>query len=220
VLGSSVHTLFILLLVVFLSSTGPIVTKKLDAIFVSPEQRAHVRAIIASIRHSMERYMWVQTAMSFIDTVLTFLTLRLIGLDNALFWAFLIFFLNFIPTIGSIVAVALPTAFAVVQFPSFIPVIEVALGVGVWQFVIGNFVQPRLTGQSLNLSTVIVLLALTIWGAMWGIAGAFLSSPLTVMFMIVLAQFPGTKWIAVMLSADGWPTLPQSAVHNSASGAI
>ena len=218
--GVAGSTVFILILVGFLASSGPIFTKKLDAIFTNPDQRGQVRAIIASIRGSMERYMWVQTVMSLLDTVLTFATLRLIGLDNALFWAFLIFFLNFIPTVGSIVAVALPTAFAVVQFPSVIPVIEVAFGVGFWQFAIGNFVQPRLTGESLNLSTVIVLFALTVWGVMWGIAGAFLSSPLTVMLMIVLAQFPDTKWIAIMLSADGKPTVPSSLQTNPVSDQI
>ena len=203
-------TIFILILLGFLFSSAPIMTKKLDAIFPDPVQRSHVRAIGASIRGSMERYMWVQTVASLIDTVLTFLSLELIGLDNALFWAFLIFFLNYIPTIGSIVAVILPTAFALVQFPDVGHVIAVALGVGSWQFIIGNFIQPRMTGESLNLSTVIVLLALTIWGAMWGIAGAFLAAPLTVMLMIVLAQFPDTKWIAIMLSADGQPTVPSS----------
>ena len=62
-----------------------------------------------------------------------------------------------------------------------------------------------MTGESLNLSTLVVLLALAIWGTIWGIAGAFLAAPLTVMLMIVLAQFPSVRWIAVLLSADGKP---------------
>ena len=88
------------------------------------------------------------------------MTLRVIGLENALFWSFLIFFLNYIPTIGSIAAVVLTTAVALVQFNTLAPVVAVAAGVGVWQFVIGNFLQPRMTGDSLNLSAVVVLLAL------------------------------------------------------------
>ena len=92
------------------------------------------------------------------------------------------------------------------QFPTLRPVAGVVLGVGAWQFVIGNFVQPRMTGDSLNLSAVVVLLALAIWGSMWGIVGAFLAAPMTVMLMIVLAQFPSTRWIAILLSADGKPT--------------
>jgi predicted PurR-regulated permease PerM len=91
-------------------------------------------------------------------------------------------------------------------------------GVGVWQFVIGNFIQPRMTGDSLNLSAVVVLLALAIWGSIWGIAGAFLAAPMTVMLMIVLAQFPTTRWIAILLSEDGKPTPDAERVSKSDSG--
>ena len=75
-------------------------------------------------------------------------------------------------------------------------------GVGV---IVGNFIYPRMQGRSLNIDPVVVLLALAFWGAIWGVAGAFLSTPLTVMAMVILAQFDGTRWIAVLLSADGAP---------------
>jgi predicted PurR-regulated permease PerM len=156
--------------------------------------------------------------MSLIITALTYATLLIIGLENALFWSFLIFFLNYIPTIGSLAAVILTTAVALVQFPTLGPVLAVFGGVSVWQFVIGNFVQPRMTGDSLNLSAVVVLLALAIWGLVWGIVGAFLAAPLTVMIMIVLAQFPTTRWIAILLSADGKPTPDSPRESSSASG--
>ena len=97
--------------------------------------------------------------MSLIITALTYVTLRIIGLENALSWSFLIFFLNYIPTIGSIAAVALTTAVALVQFPTLGPVAAVPAGVGAWQFIIGNFILPRMTGDSLNLSAGGVLLA-------------------------------------------------------------
>jgi predicted PurR-regulated permease PerM len=75
----------------------------------------------------------------------------------------------------------------------------------VWQFLIGNFVSPRMQANSLNLSAVVVLLSLAVWGALWGPPGMFLSAPLTVLIMTVLAQIPGAHWIAVLLSADGNP---------------
>ena len=81
----------------------------------------------------------------------------------------------------------------------------VFLGVSVWQFLIGNFVAPRMQAHSLNLSALVVLLSLAVWGALWGPVGMFLSAPLTVMVMIVLAQVPGARWIAVLLSANGNP---------------
>ena len=207
--------IFILIYLGFLFPAASTMSIKLDLIFPSPVQRESARDVIARIRLSMERYLLTQTVISVIITALTYVTLRIIGLDNALFWSFLIFFLNYVPTIGSIVAVVLTTAVALVQFPTLGPVAGVAIGVSVWQFVIGNFLQPRMTGESLNLSAVVVLLALAIWGTIWGIAGAFLAAPLTVMIMIVLAQFPSTRWIAILLSADGKPTPHNRAVDKS-----
>ena len=166
----------------------------------------------------MERYLWVQTVVSLMITALTYATLVALGLENALFWAFLIFFLNYIPTIGSVVAVVLTTLVALVQFSSLAQVAGVFVGVGGWQFLIGNFVQPRMTSDSLNLSAVVMLLALSVWSAIWGLAGAFLAAPLTVMLMIVLAQFPGTRWIAILLSADGKPTPDSLHLSKSESG--
>ncbi len=203
--GFVADAVFILIYLGFLFSAAEMMPKKLDRIFPDKAMREQTRQVMASIRVSMERYLWVQTVMSLIITALTYVTLRVIGLDNALFWAFLIFFLNYIPTIGSLIATVLPTAFALAQFPTLGPVVATAAGVGFWQFVIGNFVQPRMTGETLNISAVVVLLALAIWGLIWGIAGAFLAAPLTVMLMIILAQFRSTRWIAILMSADSKP---------------
>src|SRR5690606_9620482 len=78
-------------------------------------------------------------------------------------------------------------------------------GVAVWQSLLGNIAQPRMQGQSMNLSALVVLLSLALWGSLWGLVGMFLSAPLTVMAMIILAQFPSARWIAVLLSAEGRP---------------
>lgn len=199
-------TVFILIYLGFIFPAAGVMSEKFDRIFRDPSQREAARDVMARIRLSMERYLLTQTVISVLITVLTYITLRIIGLENALFWSFLIFFLNYIPTIGSIAAVVLTVAVALVQFPSLGQVAAVAIGVGAWQFVIGNFLQPRMTGDSLNLSAVVVLLALAIWGLIWGITGAFLAAPLTVMLMIVLAEFHSTRWIAILLSADGKPT--------------
>lgn len=209
---------FTLIYLAFLFPASAVMKDKLDLIFRGKGQREAARDVLARIRESMERYLWVQTVMSLVITALTYITLKIIGLDNALFWSFLIFFLNYIPTIGSIAATVLTTAVALVQFPTLGPVVAVFAGVGFWQFAIGNFVQPRMTGDSLNLSAVVVLLALAIWGLVWGIVGAFLAAPMTVMIMIVLAQFPSTRWIAILLSADGKPTPETTRVSKSEAG--
>lgn len=196
---------FIVIYLIFIFAGAAQVPKKLDSLFPREADRALARDVSTSIRESIQTYLWIQTLMSLVITGLTLATLLVIGLPNALFWALLIFFLNFIPTIGSLIAFALPTLAALAAFDELWRVAAVGIGVGAWQFIIGNFVQPRVTGESINLSTIVVLLALAIWGSLWGLAGAFLAAPLTVMIMIVLAQFPSTRWIAILLSEDGRP---------------
>lgn len=203
----------IMIYVAFLFVTANTFTRKFDYIFHRPEDRERARLIGNDVRRTMEQYLWVQTALSTINTSLTYVTLLALGLHNALFWAFVIFVLNYIPTIGSIVAGILPALFAFVQddWPAWMPQDElwcaaaVFFGVSIWQFLIGNFLGPRMTSNSLNLSALVVLLSLAVWGALWGLPGMFLSAPLTVLVMIVLAQIPGARWIAVLMSADGNP---------------
>jgi len=201
--------------VAFLIVSAGAFSNQLDQIFARPHDRLRARRIGQHMRRTMEQYLWVQTALSIISTSLTYVTLLIIGLDNALFWAFVIFVLNYIPTVGSIIATVLPSLFAIVQplnsWPDWMPDdsllcgVIVFAGVSVWQFLIGNFVAPRMQANSLNVSPIVVLLGLAVWGALWGPAGMFLSAPLTVMVMIVLAQVPGARWVAVLLSADGKP---------------
>ena len=207
----------ILIYVAFLFLAQSAWAAKLDRIFPVPDQREQVREIGAAARRGIETYLWTQTVISALITVLTYFTLIALGVQNALFLAALIFVLNYIPTIGSIVAAFVPTLFALVQpeLPGWLPVagdnasyifaVIVFLGVSFWQFAIGNFVQPRIMGETLNLSALVVLLSLAIWGAIWGIPGMFLSAPLTVLMMILFAQSSSTRWIAVLLSADGNP---------------
>ena len=137
-----------------------------------------------------------------------------------MFWGVLAFFLNFIPTIGPIAAVALPTLFAVVQYQTLGPIAAVGGGLLFMQLIVANVVQPRMMSDSLNLSAVVVLLSLAVWGFLWGLTGALLSAPLTVMVMVILAQFSNTRWVAILLSADGEPGLPRHARNAVADAAI
>jgi predicted PurR-regulated permease PerM len=212
---------FILIYLGFLFSTAARFPEKLDCIFPDKDKRREVRLVLTEIRRSMGSYLGVQTLMSLVITGLTLAALVALGLPNAVFWSFLVFFLNYIPTIGSLLAVALLTLAAVVEFESLTQVALVASAVGLWQFVVGNFVQPRFTGKSLNLSAVVVLLALAFWGSVWGPVGAFLSAPLTTMTMIICAQNDSTRWIAILLSEDGHPRVlsrPASEQGNVSQG--
>ncbi len=213
-LASNLILMVIYIAFLYISSTT--FSKKLDAVFTRTDARGQANKIGEAVRTAMEQYLSVQTALSLITTLLTYATLAVMGLDNALFWSVVIFILNYIPTIGSIFAAALPALFAVAQpdWPAWMPAdplfsaIGVLIGVSAWQFLIGNFLGPRMMGESLNLDPLAVLLSLAVWGAIWGIPGMFLSAPLTVLLMIVLSHTPGARWIAIILSANGQPDAP------------
>ncbi len=215
--GLSGDLMLILIYVAFLFAAQSGWSTKLDNIFPAPERRQQVKRIGNDAREGIERYLWVQTLISAIITLLTYVSLMALGVQNALFLSALIFVLNYIPTVGSIAAALVPPLFALVQpaVPGWVPgvspensYIYAAIVFGIvsfWQFSIGNFIQPRMMGDSLNLSALVVLLALAIWGVLWGIPGMFLSAPLTVLIMILLAQSQDTRWMAILLSADGNP---------------
>ena len=193
--------------VVFLFVAQASFPAKMDNLFPDKARRDRATRIGTSIRHSIEQYISVQTIISLIQTVISYIAMTALGLDNALFWALVIFILNYIPIVGGFAAVALPVLFALVQFDG---IGRVALLGGLLfgaQFVVANTIQPKMMGDSMNMSALVVVLSLTIWGALWGGVGAFLSAPLTVIAMIILAQFPTTRWIAVLLSADGDPDM-------------
>jgi AI-2 transport protein TqsA len=169
--------------------------------------------VFQSVRNGVEQYLWIQTVTGLMIAAGSWAIMALVGLDNAAFWAFLIFIVSYIPIVGGAVGILLPPLFALVQFESFWPAVVLIAVLQAINFVVGNIVLPRMQGDSLNIDPVVVLLSLAFWGAIWGVPGMFLSTPLTVMFMVILAEFRGTLWIAVLLSSDGNPALPFSVLE-------
>lgn len=159
--------------------------------------------VTREISQNLQRYVGVKTFISLLTGVFSYAVFRYIGLEFAETWGVLTFALNFIPSIGSVVAVLFPAAISLIQFDSITPFLIVVLLCGSVQFVIGNFLDPALLGRSLNLSTLTVILTLTFWTAVWGLTGAFLSVPLTVCALIVLSHIPATRYLAIMMSQDG-----------------
>lgn len=215
--GVSSEFMLIAIYVAFLFAAQSSFPKKIDDLFPDPNRRAQAQKVGRRIRQSIEKYVGVQTVISIMQTVVSYIAMTALGLDNALFWALVIFVLNYIPIIGGFIAVALPSLFAFVEFDSYG---RVALLMGLLfgaQFVIGNTIQPKMMGDSMNLSALVVVLSLTLWGALWGGVGAFLSAPLTVIIMIILAQFPTTRWIAVLLSSDGEPDVDEDDKKRAAA---
>jgi AI-2 transport protein TqsA len=145
----------------------------------------------------------LKTFVSAVVAIASWIIIRLIGIDFAEFWAVLIFIFNFIPYVGSFVAVLLPVLLTLVQFGAPGPFLVALVGLTGVQMVVGNFVEPRLMGNSLNLSPIVILLSLAAWSALWGVVGAFLCVPITVVMLIVFSEFEATRPLAILLSQDG-----------------
>lgn len=199
------NALFILIYLGFIIASRATFERKIIAIAHKREGRRETLNAVLRIRDGIEQYLWVQTVTGLMIAVASWAVMALIGLDNAVFWAFLIFIASYIPIIGGAVGILAPPLFALIQFEPYWPAIVLLAVLQAIQFVVGNVILPRMQGDSLNIDPVAVLLALAFWGKIWGAAGMFLSTPLTVMAMVILAQFDSSRWLAVLLSADGEP---------------
>jgi predicted PurR-regulated permease PerM len=179
--------------------------RKVGSMFPDLDERDQAEAVFFRIRDGIERYLWIQTVTGLMIAIASGLLMEALGLANPVFWAFLIFVLTFIPVIGGAVGTLLPPLFALVQFPDMWRAVALLCGLEIIMFSVGNVLTPRMQRDSLNIDPVVVLLSLALWGAIWGIPGMFLSTPLTVACIIILAQFDGSRWIAILLSGDGAP---------------
>lgn len=180
-------------------------SSKLRHLFPKLDDYSRARSMLGAISKKIQAYLAVKTLMSLITAILAYVILLIFDINYAPVWAMLVFFLNFIPVVGSIIAVMLPVAMAVLQFWDVSPwviLIVTGLLIGVQQFV-GSFLEPRFLGSSLNLSPLIILVSLSFWGFLWGPVGMLISVPVTVMMAIIFASVPATRWIAVLLSQNG-----------------
>jgi len=198
-------TLLVLIYLGFLLVSRRSFARKQDSLFLQAADRDEAVEIFSRIREGVEKYLWVQTVTGFIIAVACWLVMVAVGLEQAVFWAFFIFLTGYIPVIGPAAGTILPAVFALVQFQGYGPAIIVFGGTQAITFIVGNFIYPRMQGQSLNLDPLAVLLALAFWGLLWGLPGAFLATPLLVATMVLLAQFDGSRWIAVLISDNGQP---------------
>jgi AI-2 transport protein TqsA len=206
--------LFVIVYLAFILASRKGWERKAIGLFPAREERQDAVVAFLRIRDGVERYLFVQTVTGLMVAGLSWIAMAAVGLHDALFWAFLIFLAVYIPVAGGVFAGVAPPLFALVQFPGYAQAIILFIVLQAVGIVIGNVVYPRMQGRSLNIDPVIVLLSLAFWSAIWGVTGAFLSTPLTVMAMVVLAQFDGSRWIAVILSADGDPQQLKNKMPN------
>ncbi len=193
----------IIIYVVFLLVEETIFPMKLKAFYPAEEEQEKKGELFYKMDQNIGRYLRLKTLVSFITGALSYIALVIFGVEAALFWAFLIFILNFIPTVGSLIATIFPAIFAIFQMAELAPFLYILASVGIIQIVVGNIVEPKMMGTSLNMSSLVVVLSLTIWGAIWGIMGMILSVPITVMMIIVFEEIPSLRFIAIALSEKG-----------------
>lgn len=177
--------------------------RKLAALFAERERLELAIAMRGEIADRVRHYVGIKTAVSISTGLLTSFILTAVGLPYPALFGFIAFLLNYIPTIGSLISVIFPSLLALVFFDTLGPFFVITVGLGLVQFAIGNLLEPRLMGTSLNISPLVIMLMLALWGAVWGVTGMVLCVPLTVIIMIICAQFPASRPIAVLLSADG-----------------
>ena len=176
---------------------------KIAALSSDPRIVARVRQVTSDINSRIGSYLALKTFLSILLGLTSWIVMAFMGLEFAAFWAVVIALLNYVPYIGSFLGVLFPVTMAIVQFANPNDVLAVFLPLTALQFLIGNFLDPYVMGNSLNLSPFAILVSLAAWSALWGIPGAFLAVPITAIMAIVFSEFAGTRPLAVLLSRDG-----------------
>ena len=204
--GSAVSFLSNLILVmvfmVFILLGSPYFEYKIRKAF-SSNNAGRVQLVMEKISLQISRYLVTQTLISAATGILVWFFLAFfIGVDFPITWGILAFFLNFIPTLGSIIASLPPVLMALVQHaPDIWPAAGVALVLAAIQMTLGNFIAPKIYGERLNLSPVVILLFLLFWGWLWGITGALLAVPIAAAIQIALAHIPSLAPLAILMGS-------------------
>lgn len=196
---------FVLIYLGFLIASGQGFPAKVRSLFSDGSDLVEADRLFERIRVGVESYVWGQTLIAGIIAAASAAIMAALGLQHVFFWTFLIFLASYIPVVGGAVGVLIPPLFSLLQFNDLTRPVIMLIGLEALHLVVGQVLQPRLHGKNLNLDPVVVVLSLAFWSLIWGVAGAFLSIPLTVIAMAILAEFPSTRWLAVLLSSDGKP---------------
>ncbi len=166
------------------------------------EGASRTARLVAEINGTIGNYLAIKTLINAILGLMSFVILRAFGVDFAIFWAVLIALLNYIPYVGSYLGVFFPVVLSLLQFGSFPLTLALAGLLVAAQIWVGNVLEPRMIGRKVNMSPFVVLVAVSIWSALWGVPGAILAIPLTSILVIILAGFAATRPLAILMSND------------------
>ena len=187
--------------------------KKLRALFPDSEGLGHAKRVFIRVRDGAESYVGLQTFKAVLLAGTAWVILASFGLENALFLAFLVFLGAYVPILGPAAAVIAPSLLAVLQFDLTWRPVAIFVALQALVIVVDNILLPRLQGERLDVEPVVVLMSLGFWSLIFGMTGALLSTPLTVVVIAIAAETPRLRWLAVALSSRGprrhSPVLPQ-----------
>ena len=194
------NAILVMIFLVFMLLAKPFANDKLRAAL--PDRADTLIALTNTISRQIGAYLGALFVISLVTGLVVWGALAWMGVEFAFTWGLLAFVLNFVPTLGSIVASLPPVLMALVQFaPSLWPAVGVAAVLFVIQQTLGNFIAPKVYGDRLNLSPVVILLFLVFWGWLWGITGALLAVPLAAAIQIALAHIPALAPLAVLMGS-------------------
>ncbi|MCY4214020.1 MAG: AI-2E family transporter, partial [Gammaproteobacteria bacterium] len=195
-LGAALSNSFLILLtVIFMLAEANSFPRKLRDVLSQPEQSM---PHFVRFAENVNRYMAIKTTVSMATGLVVALMLAALGIDFPLLWGILAFMLNFVPTIGSIIAAVPAVLLALVELGP-LPALLAGSGYVALNILFGNFIEPRFMGRGLGLSTLVVFLSLVLWGWVFGPVGMLLSVPLTMTAKIALEANPATEWLARLL---------------------
>ena len=190
----------VIVYLLFLLMEQSTIFPKIRAAF--PESRREAAELVKNISQQTSRYLSVKILISLVTGVCFYLISLISGMDFPLVWGVLAFLLNFIPTIGSIVVTLLATLMAAIQFmPHWGVVFVVLFFFLLTEMILGNVIDPKLQGVQLNMSPLVILVMLAIWGYIWGITGMFLAVPITCVIQVICASVPSLKPLGIILSS-------------------
>ena len=186
----------ILIYIIFFVIEEKLLAEKIKFFF----NRLTSKNVLKKINSDVFKYFQIKTFTSFLTGIFTFLILYFFNSDLAPTLGIFAFFLNFIPFVGSLISILIPTIFSLIQFFSFFESIIILIMLTFSQILIGNFLETKMMGKTLNLSPIIMIVFLSIMGKVWGIAGMFLSVPILVFLLIIFSNLNSTKNIAILIS--------------------
>ena len=196
--GLITNAFFIFITVLFILGEASTFSGKLQAAFGRGQKTL---APFEEFLTSVNRYLVIKTGMSVLTGVVVWVFLAILGVKFAMLWGLLAFLLNYIPTIGSILA-AIPAVLLALVDIGIGGAIAVAVGQIIINIVIGNILEPRLMGKELGLSALVIFISLAFWGSVLGLGGALLSVPLTVAVKIALNVREDTRWLAILMGSS------------------